>query len=266
MSRLESEQDCSLESCSSESVVAPAGDSLPEMLASVASGLDLPVAEPVTVVTALESTPSNSSEPTSFAMPVSPSQPKRASRNLSKSKGPTQQRKLGIPSRLWETLRSGRVRTLLTLVGVLMIAGLVGLNLKGSRSSANVDDIELELAEFGDHKSFDPNPVDGSLEAPGAFDNGVANRPIQTSDANEWPGTSPRLPPLGLSPNSDSEVISAGGIEQSSASGPRGAWLTGQIEIESNGIVPVSGSRPNANGAKRTTQASGFDPFPRLKP
>jgi hypothetical protein len=131
-----------------------------------------------------------------------------------------------------------------------MIAGLVGLNMKGSSSAVDSVDMELEMSEFGDVRSSDSALTAGSMEAPAAFKQGFENKPINSADANSWGSSPPRLPPLGLSPLNDSGVVPAGGLDRSATAGPRGAWLTGQIELESTGVIPVSGSRSNGFGRR----------------
>ncbi len=273
MSRLKSEQGCSSENCGSEPVVSSSYGSLPDTLASVACGLDLAAMEsPTSIVasdvtnkdvtanevavkdaTAEEKRPQVAvATESAFGSPASSVRTKRPTHCNSASKMSAPPRKPGPPrsSSIWETFRSRRVRVLLTLVGVLMIAGLVGLNMKGSNSSADTDDMELEMSEFGEGQSADLASTTGSTGAPAVFDQGFDNQPIGTADANPWETSPAHLPPLGLSPMNDSAVIPAGGMDRTSASGPRGAWLTGQIELESSGVVPVSGYRSSGFGRR----------------
>ena len=126
-----------------------------------------------------------------------------------------------------------------------MLATLVGLNMRGSGSTAGVDDMDLEMSEFGQGPSVESASSEDSMAAPTAFENGFGDQPIATADASEWGTSPPRLPPLGLSPMNDADVVPTGGLDRSAMSGPRGAWLTGQIEIEPNGVVPASGFRSN---------------------
>lgn len=277
MSRLETEQGCSSENCSLDTDVLSSYGSLPDTLATVACGLDLAAMATPTPVAANEVTVNDAIADSTTADDVTikdePAAQKAtsvvetetklgSSTNSGRSKYPTQSRsasKMAAPPRklapsrssaIWATLRSRRVRMLLTLVGVLMIAGLVGLNLRSSRSATDVDDMDLEMSEFGQGVSTELAAPTDSLAAPASFDDGFENNPIATSDANEWETLPNRLPPLGLSPTDDSGVISAGGVERASMLGPRGAWLTGQIELESSGIVPVSGFRSSARDRK----------------
>ena len=129
-----------------------------------------------------------------------------------------------------------------------MLATLVGLNMRGSGSTAGVDDMDLEMSEFGQGPSVESASSEDSMAAPMAFENGFGDQPIATADASEWGTSPPRLPPLGLSPMNDAEVVPTGGLDRSAMSGPRGAWLTGQIEIESNGVA--SGFRSQASGRR----------------
>jgi hypothetical protein len=290
MSRLETEQGCSTKNSGSESELLSSYGSLPDTLATVACGLDLaamepPVPDPVpavadeitnkdaadsvdlptlevaeaeaatttttTIVDEKKRPPVVASQ-TQFGSPVNVAPPKRPARNNVAIKGIAPPRKPGTsPSpAIWEALRSRKVRVGLTLAGVLMIAGLVGLNMKGSSSVVDSVDMELEMSEFGDVRSSDSALTAGSMEAPAAFKQGFENKPINSADANSWGSSPPRLPPLGLSPLNDSGVVPAGGLDRSATAGPRGAWLTGQIELESTGVIPVSGSRSNGFGRR----------------
>lgn len=265
MSRLESEPDCSTELCAAQPSVAQSYGCLPETLASVACGLDLGAGDPSVVVPAVEAIASPLPKPAVVDPPIAATPTKRSSRIAPSSQGFAKPMKAHRSSRIWELMRSRRVRALLTLVGVLMIAGLVGLNLRSGQNSSNGDDTELELSEFGNDKSFAPGTVEGSNQVPGAFDNGGSAEPHSGTGQNQWAGEAPRLPPLGLAPLHDAEVIPAGRMEPSSASGPRGAWLTGQIEVEPSGVVPVSGSWSSANGSNRANQTARYDSFPQLR-
>lgn len=276
MSRMETEQGCSSENNSSEPLVSAPFGSLPDTLASVACGLDLaeldsassPASSPVTssetvkvesapnsVAVAEVQTPlvtSSNTASNSSSNSTSASQSKRPSRSSSPPKvvapprKPHQPRSAGI----WGMLRSRRVRVILTLVGVLMIAGLVGLNMRGSGTSTDIEDDELAMSEFGQGSSEQMTSGDGSMQEPAAFEDGFDNKSIVTANAEEWETSTPRLPPLGLPVMNDSNVVPASGVDRSSGAGQRGAWLTGQIEVEPNGVVPASGFRSSFGGRR----------------
>lgn len=280
MSRLETEQGCSSENNSSEPLVSAPFGSLPDTLASVAYGLDLaeldssssPSSSPVTSseTAKVESAPnsvavteivaevqtplvaSSNTAANSSSNSTSANQSKRPSRSGSPPKivapprKPHQPRSAGI----WGMLRSRRVRVMLTLVGVLMIAGLVGLNMRGSGTSTDIEDDELAMSEFGQGSSDQMTSGDSSMQEPAAFEDGFDNKSIVTANAEEWETSTPRLPPLGLPVMNDSNVVPASGVDRSSESGQRGAWLTGQIEVEPNGVVPASGFRSSFGGRR----------------
>ena len=276
MSRMETEQGCSSENNSSEPLVSAPFGSLPDTLASVACGLDLaeldsassPASSPMTssetvkvesapnsVAVAEVQTPlvtSSNTASNSSSNSTSASQSKRPSRSSSPPKvvapprKPHQPRSAGI----WGMLRSRRVRVILTLVGVLMIAGLVGLNMRGSGTSTDIEDDELAMSEFGQGSSEQMTSGDGSMQEPAAFEDGFDNKSIVTANAEEWETSTPRLPPLGLPVMNDSNVVPASGVDRSSGAGQRGAWLTGQIEVEPNGVVPASGFRSSFGGRR----------------
>ena len=281
MSRLETEQGCSSENhCSEPLVTAPFG-SLPDTLASVACGLDLaeldssspPASSPATGSDAahVESVPATvaatevttevtSPQVTTSASVASSSRPKSSSASPSKrSSRSSSPPKVVAPPRkphkphsagIWDMLRSRRVRVMLTLAGVLMIAGLVGLNMRGSGTSSDIEDDELAMSEFGQGESEQMTADDNSMQEPAPFEEGFDNRSIATANAEEWGASTPRLPPLGLPVMNDSNVIPASGVDRSSTSGQRGAWLTGQIEIEPSGVVPASGFRSSFGGQR----------------
>lgn len=194
--------------------------------------------EPLVAVTSAAAKPSTSNSTRS-------GQTKRSSRSSSSPKVVAPPRKPVQPQsgKIWETLRSRRVRVVMTFVGVLMLAGLIGINMRSSSTTADLEVDELEMSEFGQNPNEQMVSGDGSMQEPAAFSSGFENQQMVTTNTEEWETSAPRLPPLGLPVMNDSNVIPASGINRPQTSGQRGAWLTGQIEIEPNGVVPVSGFR-----------------------
>ena len=227
MSRLESEQHRS-----PDPRLATSADDLTETLSTVACGLErhvLELADPATATSALPGSPAEAAENASERQrhfPPRPVQPKRSS----------SKKKRNVWSRLVQTLRSRRVRALLTCASLLLIGGLLVLNVRSTTPSGGsaADLAELELAEFGD-VGTPLKPIDG-------------------------------FPPT-LRTLDDSEVMPANRVDPPPGTGPRGAWLTGQIERETSSVVSAGGSWPHSNTAPdRVNSAAEFDSFPRWKP
>lgn len=152
--------------------------------------------------------------------------------------------------RLFEALRSRRLRIIATAVGVLFVLGLIGLNWKRSGLPKSSDELaEMDLAEFQDDLHFGTTGVGRASEP----------RPLgEITDADALkirssrPDSGERLAPLGLVNLSEQRwpsagIQSVGGFSQPAARGSQAAWLTGQIEIESLG-TPLDESRRQSNG------------------
>ncbi len=169
-----------------------------------------------------------------------------------------------------ERLRSRRVRVLLTLGCVIAVTTLLGLNLMGKRNPALTDEdlADLALSEF-DHEfgsGTKPTNQNHPLRATqrGSEDSDELTDFVDTAD---W--TSPRrsLPPMDLA-SSERHPNDDRARNRLASSKPPGAWLTGQIEVDSpTPVTPASSQRSNT---KFETVSDGstesFDRFPRLVP
>ncbi len=180
-------------------------------------------------------------------IPGDPSEP-RSRKSIRTAKRPQSK----YSQRLFEALRSRRLRIIATAVGVLFVLGLIGLNWRRSSLPKSSDDLaDMDLSEFRDDLHFgttgigrasEPRPLG---EISGA-DSAAFKIRSSRSDSGE------RLPPLGLVNHSEQRGPSAaiqtvGGFSQPAARGSQAAWLTGQIEIESLG-GPLDDSLRRSNG------------------
>ena len=112
-----------------------------------------------------------------------------------------------MPERLTILLRSRQVRVLLTCCCLLTIGGLVLVNWQSTprREPTRAELADLELTEFAEEPDSDPT----SANPPNWIQPAVASAGIR-----------------------DSRHMPAGFVQPATATaaGPRGAWLTGQIE------------------------------------
>ncbi len=241
----------SAESCSAVSL-----EPLSEALVMAASGLE---ASPPT------NTPfpaSNTGEPKAS---VARSKTSKRTSHQSAPKTKAKQHSSGVMT----VLRSRRVRALVTCVCVLMIAGLLVMNLKG-RSTSEVAETpidEIEMSEFGSGSqpasdSFDGN---GNHSAASEFDDRMTDTPGGVRQAGAWSENAPPANPWDHRPATNVTSIPTNRFESKSDI-PRGAWLTGQIELDVNAVTPASFSSSSANNqALRTSTISGDFRLPRQR-
>lgn len=134
-------------------------------------------------------------------------------------------------------LRSRSLRIAASIVGVLIVAGLIGMNWRSSRSPNNDELAEVDLTEFNDDAGFGAPRINGELPR--------QPRKVLVDDATSSSGdrVSPaefglRLPPASavnpaIHVSQSSGIQTAAGFSPISANGSQGARLTGQIEFES---------------------------------
>ena len=180
-------------------------------------------------------------------IPGSPSEPRSR-----KSTRPAKRPQSKHSQRLFEALRSRRLRIIAMAASVLFVLGLIGLNWQRSGLPKSSDDLaDMDLSEFQDDLHFGTTGI-GRASEPRPLgeisDADVAALKIRSTrlDSGE------RLPPVGLVnhseqrwPSADNQTI--GGFSQPAARGSQAAWLTGQIEIESLG-TPLDDSVRQSNG------------------
>lgn len=131
-------------------------------------------------------------------------------------------------------LRSRRVRILATAVCVLFVCGLIVLNWKSGSQNSGDEVVDMDLSEFNESpgleelhtgKNAEPQPLE------------VVSDAVSIPTTGRFPRTEsdPRLPPLGLVTHAD-HVSQRGNTGSDlvpvSATGSRGAVLTGQIEFD----------------------------------
>lgn len=154
--------------------------------------------------------------------------------------------------RLFDALRSRRLRIIATAVGALLVVGLIGLNWQRSGQPNSSDDLaEMDLAEFQDDLHFGTAGIKRASESRPmgeTTDVDAAALKIRSSRLD----TDERLPTVGLVNHSEQRwpaagIQTVGGFSQSAARGSQAAWLTGQIEIESLG-TPHEDSVRRSNG------------------
>ena len=154
--------------------------------------------------------------------------------------------------RLFEILRSRRLRIIATALGVLIVLGLIGLNWQRSGQPPSSDELaELDLSGFEDDPHFGTTVVarDSEPRPLGEFP-GTDAVPIKIQSSRQ--GSYERILPLGLVNHSEQRRPSAGiqpigGFSQPAARGSQAAWLTGQIEIEALG-TQLDDSLRRSNG------------------
>ncbi len=185
-------------------------------------------------------------------IPREPSEP-RTRRSARPAKRPQSNRS----RRLFDALRSRRLRIIATAVGVLLVVGLIGLNWQRSGQQNSSGDLaEMDLAEFQDDLHFGAAGIERASES----------RPMGETtdvDADALKIRSSRLdsdeqmPTVGLVNHSEQRwpavgIQTVGEISRPAARGSQAAWLTGQIEIESIG-TPHDDSvrRSNSNDSAR---------------
>lgn len=145
--------------------------------------------------------------------------------------------------RLFEALRSRRLRIVATAVGVLFLVGLIGLNWQRSGLPAASDELaDMDLFEFPDDPQFGANVTERSSESRAlavidGTDADLSNGRRSQSDSGD------RMPSLGLVNFSEqkspsTEIQTLGGISRPGTRGVQAAWLTGQVEFGSSDDSP----------------------------
>ncbi len=170
------------------------------------------------------------------------------SRQSKKSSSTRKDRGLGhrLSASLFEALRSHSVRAGLTCVGVLLVGGLFALNFREANRSpvASNEFTEMELTEFGERNLTSNRAADTSGESSIQSRRDSQNMPAaKTAGGFDRSGLDRDWPPQDLGqPGSTfaSNGAPANRFQTVSATRPRGAWLTGQIELDSNAIRPAA--------------------------
>ena len=192
-----------------------------------------------------EPEPPATSEPQ--PIPGNPSEPRSR-----KSTRPAKRPPSKHSSRLVDALRSRRLRIIATVVGVLLVVGLIGLNWQRSGLPKSSDDLaEMDLSEFQDDLHFGTTGV-GRASEPRPLGEITGADAAALKIRSSRPDSGERLAPLGLVNLSEqrwpsASIQSVGGFSQPAARGSQAAWLTGQIEIESIG-TPLDDSLRQSNG------------------
>lgn len=156
------------------------------------------------------------------------------------------------PSRGLFALASRRWRLVATAIAVLLVTGLGVWNWRQkSAAVSNEEQAGLDLADFSEDFSIKPYTSleiarSDSSDLPKVAWAGIADRQPRQLE-RDFPSREPpagRVQPVGhsvaASGTSTNTNVSSTGIQ-----GPRGAWLTGQIEFES-GSLPLVDQRPKS--------------------
>ncbi len=178
-----------------------------------------------------------------------------------------------LSNSLLEALRSRRVRAGLTCVGVLLVGGLFALNFREANRSAvgNNEFNEMELDEFGEGTRASRREADTAGESSIQSQRDSQQMPaIQTASRFDRSGLESDWPPQDLGQTGStfaSNGAPANRFQAISATSPRGAWLTGQIELDSNAITPAAAEWSNSGFTSAgVTPASNRDRFQRMAP
>jgi hypothetical protein len=174
----------------------------------------------------------------------------------------------GLSDGLTVALRSRRVRAGLTCVGVLLVGGLFALNFREPNRSAvgNNEFTEMELTEFGQGNLTSNHAADTAGESSIPSRSDSQNMPaVQTASGfdrsdldRDWPPQDLRQAGLTFASNGGP----ANRFQAVSATRPRGAWLTGQIELDSNPITSAAAEWSNSGFTSGgVTSASIVDRF-----
>lgn len=231
--------------------------------------------EPLSEALVMAASGLETSPPTNPPLPVSNTGEPKASVARSKSSKRPAHKSIPQPntkqnsSGVMTVLRSRRVRALVTCACVLMIAGLLVMNLKG-RSTSEVAETpidEIEMSEFGSGSQPASDSLDGNgnhSAAPG-FDDRMTDASGGVRQAGAWSENAPPANPWDHRPATNVTSIPTNRFESKSDI-PRGAWLTGQIELDVNAVTPASfSSTPANNQALRTSTISGDFRLPRQR-
>ncbi len=192
-----------------------------------------------------EPVPIETSEPQ--PIPGNPSEP-RSRKSTRSAKRPQSKHS----QRLFEALRSRRLRIIAAAVGVLFVLGLIGLNWQRSGLPKPGDDLaDMDLSEFQDDLHFGTTGI-GRASAPRPLGEITGADAAALKMRSSRPDSEERLPSLGLVNHSEQRGPSAaiqtvGGFSQPTTRGSQAAWLTGQIEVESLG-TPLGDSLRRSNG------------------
>ena len=202
MSHSELDQDCSLKPSLAETDCATVENNSPQALATADGAAEHPVVSSVVLPSALRA---------AVAKPVTSHSSRR---HAFQSHGEAEV-VATMPERLTIMLRSRQMRVLLTCCCLLMIGGLVVVNWQSTprREPTRAELADLELTEFAEEPDSAPAVLD---------DSDPTSRPLDPANRSQPTVVSHSI--------RDSRLMPTNFVQPTAAAGPRGAWLTGQIE------------------------------------